>query len=350
MKVYEIITENTSVKDMARLNNIKDVNKIRLGQRLKLPDGSVYTVAKGDTLSNIAAGKFKGPKPKPAEPAAKADVKVGRNPNIDNDTRQRSAASVKKQTEPEPDNWYGYSDPEADLVNQKIKSEPAKQEPVKQKEPEKKPEPEVPANVVRSADGTPVRTGTGGYVTTGTAAPDPKEVAAIKARLTPSQIKWLRGADPTDPAIMARMPDPLPGEKPVGVKTKPDNVRIKPEVELDGVSDDLLSRFYSAASEYGKPVTINSGERDDAEQALLVVRHRLGEPGIHMPAQPTTDQTITYKGKTYDVKGSGRQSSHKDGLALDITPGFGSDFEPILKKYGLHFPFGDRDKPHIQIA
>lgn len=331
-----------SVKDIAVLNNIKDVNKIRLGQKLKLPDGSVYVVAKGDTLGRIAAGKFNGKSP--TVPNAKTDVKVGQNPNIDNDTRQRAAAAVKKQTEPTPDNWYGYSDPEADLVNQKIKSEPEKKsEPVKQKEPEKKHEPKVPANVVRSADGTPVRTGTGGYVTTGHDAPSPDEVKVAKSKLTPSQLKWLGGADPTDPAILARMPDPLPNEK-------PSNVRVKSEVDLSGVKDELLSKFYAAAIEYGRPVTINSGERDDAEQALLVVRASLGEPGIHMPANPTTDQTVTYKGKTYNIKGSGKSSSHRDGNALDITPGFGSDFEPILKKHGLHFPFGGRDKPHIELA
>lgn len=36
---------------------------------------------------------------------------------------------------------------------------------------------------------------------------------AIKSKLTPSQLKWLGNADPTDPYIMARMPAPLPGEE-----------------------------------------------------------------------------------------------------------------------------------------
>jgi len=35
----------------------------------------------------------------------------------------------------------------------------------------------------------------------------------VKKDLTPSQLKWLGGADPTDPYIMARMPPPQPGEK-----------------------------------------------------------------------------------------------------------------------------------------
>jgi putative chitinase len=41
------------------------------------------------------------------------------------------------------------------------------------------------------------------------------ETAAEKAKknLTPSQLRWLGGADATDPYIMARMPPPQPGEK-----------------------------------------------------------------------------------------------------------------------------------------
>jgi lysozyme len=35
----------------------------------------------------------------------------------------------------------------------------------------------------------------------------------VKKNLTPSQLKWLGGADPTDPYIMARMPPPQLGEK-----------------------------------------------------------------------------------------------------------------------------------------
>ena len=43
----------------------------------------------------------------------------------------------------------------------------------------------------------------------------PIETAAEKAKknLTPSQLRWLGGADPTDPYIMSRMPPPQPGEK-----------------------------------------------------------------------------------------------------------------------------------------
>lgn len=57
-----------SVTDLAAANGIKNPNMIQPGQQIKLPNGSTYTVAPGDNLSNISAGKFKGTPP--AAPAA----------------------------------------------------------------------------------------------------------------------------------------------------------------------------------------------------------------------------------------------------------------------------------------
>lgn len=70
----------------------------------------------------------------------------------------------------------------------------------------------APANAIRTGSGGVLTTGNGAAVTSGTPAPAPDAVAAAKAKLTPSQLKWLGGADATDTAIMARMPKPLPGE------------------------------------------------------------------------------------------------------------------------------------------
>lgn len=53
-----------AIQDIATLNKIADPNKIRIGQVLTLPDGSTYTVAKGDNLWNISKGKFRGTAPK----------------------------------------------------------------------------------------------------------------------------------------------------------------------------------------------------------------------------------------------------------------------------------------------
>ena len=49
----------------------------------------------------------------------------------------------------------------------------------------------------------------GGGAQAATPYPD---AATARASLTPSQLKWLGGADPMDKYIMARMPAPLPGE------------------------------------------------------------------------------------------------------------------------------------------
>lgn len=305
MRFYEIIRES-KIDDIAKLNNIRNVNKIFVGQKLKLPDGTEYTIAKGDTLGAIASGRFRGTPP--VEPS---------------------------QTKVEP------------------------QTPKQQQRDAEVDEP-IPTNVIRSADGTPVKTGTGGYWTSGAPVSDPEEIKAAKEKLTPSQLKWLGDADPTSPAIMAKMPKPLPSEvsskTPSLIKTKPNNVRIAgTNVNITDTDDDLLSRFYTAAAEYGKPVTINSAARSDQKQAELWVRGEiLKEPNVFTPAKPKNDQTIVYKGKTYNVKGSGRGSTHLAGAALDITPApgknfVGTEFEQILKKYGLYFPYPVKDPVHIEI-
>ena len=48
-----------------------------------------------------------------------------------------------------------------------------------------------------------------------------RKVAAAKAKLTPSQLKWLGDADVTDSNIMARMPAPQAGEQAVGPTPTP---------------------------------------------------------------------------------------------------------------------------------
>lgn len=52
--------KNTSVQAIAAANKIANPNLIRVGQQLELPDGSTYTVVKGDNLWNISRGKFRG--------------------------------------------------------------------------------------------------------------------------------------------------------------------------------------------------------------------------------------------------------------------------------------------------
>lgn len=134
---------------------------------------------------------------------------------------------------------------------------------------------------------------------------------------------------------------------------KPKNLTIGGTATLNNVDSDLVKRFYSAAKDYGKPVNINSAYRPDEYQAQLWVRGRiLNEPGIFTPAKPRNPQTITYKGKQYNVPGSGKGSPHLEGRAIDMSPA-GKDyagFDPYLKKYGLKRPFLPKDPPHVQKA
>jgi uncharacterized protein YcbK (DUF882 family) len=133
---------------------------------------------------------------------------------------------------------------------------------------------------------------------------------------------------------------------------KPANVSFESgKVDISKVDPKLLQGLFAAAKEYGKPVRINSAYRGDEYQAQLWVRGNiLHEPGIHIPAKPEKTTTINYKGQSYTVPGSGRGSAHGRGQAMDITPGVGSDFQPILAKYGIVYPFGGSDPPHIQLA
>jgi len=52
-----------SVTSIAKDSGIPDPNSLKIGQKIKLPDGTEYTVAQGDTLWGISQGKFKGNKP-----------------------------------------------------------------------------------------------------------------------------------------------------------------------------------------------------------------------------------------------------------------------------------------------
>jgi hypothetical protein len=141
-------------------------------------------------------------------------------------------------------------------------------------------------------------------------------------------------------------------EPTAGKGTRPSNVTLESNrVDLSKVDPKLLENFFAAAKEYNKPVRINSAYRGDEYQAELWVRGNIfKEPGIWMPSRPEKTQKITYKGKEYTVEGSGRGNTHGRGQALDITPGAGSDFQSILAKYGIVYPLGSDDPPHIQLA
>jgi len=62
--IYAELGGVANVQDLAKANNIKDANKIQVGQKIKMPDGSEITVKPGDTMSKITADYNKR---KPAE-------------------------------------------------------------------------------------------------------------------------------------------------------------------------------------------------------------------------------------------------------------------------------------------
>ena len=143
-------------------------------------------------------------------------------------------------------------------------------------------------------------------------------------------------------------------EETKSLDNKPENVKISSTANVDKVDKDLLGRFYAAAKEYGKPVTINSAFRDDAKQAELWVRANVfREPGIFMPAKPDKDTTINYKGQTFNVPGGRTRSSHggssSTANAIDISRADADTMDSmgLFAKYGLNRPFPN-DPVHIQ--
>ena len=139
-----------------------------------------------------------------------------------------------------------------------------------------------------------------------------------------------------------------------GTSEKPENVTIDSGVDISKVDKDLLSGFYAAAKDYGKPVKINSGFRGDEKQAELWVRANVfKEPGIYMPAKPDKPTTINYKGQTFNVPGGRTKSSHggssSSARALDVTRGALEEMDSmgLLRKYGLHRPFPN-DPVHVE--
>ena len=134
--------------------------------------------------------------------------------------------------------------------------------------------------------------------------------------------------------------------------SKPENVKVSSNVNLSNMDPELMASFNKAAREFGRPVTITSGFRDDAYQAKLWVRGNiLREPGIYMPARPRQTQTVEVNGQTYRVTGSGaRGSSHSDGAALDVAEAPAMASAGVLTRHNLSIPFGSSDPVHIQKA
>jgi len=99
MRVFDLFTEAEpnlaqAVRDLARVNRIPNPDRIMVGQKINLPNGTTYTVAAGDTLSGIASGQYKGTAPGTPQSSIRAEP----NTNIRPDTRQRAQTAVPKPT------------------------------------------------------------------------------------------------------------------------------------------------------------------------------------------------------------------------------------------------------------
>jgi hypothetical protein len=201
-----------------------------------------------------------------------------------------------------------------------------------------------------------------GQASTSTATPTAAPAAGGKQELpsgvAPSAAGGGRG--------LARPPaGGAPGGSPEGEQRKPTteekaqgkgggSLKIGPNADMSGVIPEMVSRLEKFAESTGKTVDVNSAYRSDQKQAELWVRGNiLNEPGIFTPAAPKDDQEITYKGKTYQVKGSGKGSLHGVGNAVDISvPGMQASKGPVddlLASAGLFRPFIAKDAPHVQM-
>jgi hypothetical protein len=132
------------------------------------------------------------------------------------------------------------------------------------------------------------------------------------------------------------------------------SLKIGPNADMSGLDNEMMLRLQKFAESTGKSVEVNSAFRSDQKQAELWVRgHILNEPGVHMPAAPKDDQEVNYKGKTFQVKGSGKGSLHGVGNAVDISvAGMGKSKGPmdeLLATAGLFRPFIANDHPHVQM-
>lgn len=199
----------------------------------------------------------------------------------------------------------------------------------------------APANAVQTGSGGVLKTGSGAAVTSGTPAPAPDAAAAAKAKLTPSQLKWLGGADATDQYIMARMPKPQPGETAPGAapaqaaQAAPATMSAADQEDADmgaamkanqaaaiGANQDAedLAMGQAMTANAAQAAALASGAQDDATGVDAAVAANAAAPAVAQSAQaaPNRDsmpfgqafadarakgeKQFTWKGKPYAVK------------------------------------------------
>jgi murein DD-endopeptidase MepM/ murein hydrolase activator NlpD len=136
MRAREFIIEAVDmdlIKQVAAASGISNPNAIKVGQKVKLPDGTTYTVVAGDSLGAIVAGRYKG-----APPVQTTDT-TNSNPSQETDDADDDVDSAPPPDAPqEPAGW-------TDSQGQAIRSSDGSQ--VKSGSGSKGPEPQItPAN------------------------------------------------------------------------------------------------------------------------------------------------------------------------------------------------------------
>jgi hypothetical protein len=108
------------------------------------------------------------------------------------------------------------------------------------------------------------------------------------------------------------------------------------------------ARFLQAFVEVHGHVTITSAHRTAQEQACVCE----GEKG---PCAGRPRVVKTKRGRRIVKRSASR---HQDGIALDVRPGTGTDdefvcmheFAQFNPQFGVRFPLGKRDRPHMEPA
>jgi hypothetical protein len=149
----------------------------------------------------------------------------------------------------------------------------------------------APAGVV-SGSGAPVTSGSGAPVQSGTPAPTADAAAAAKAKLSPEQLKWLGGADPTDPIIMSRLKSAVPDAKPAA----PTGATTAPVTQGSATATPITTPAASTPQQ-GHDAAVASGQPDDSAGPTATAAAPATQAGgsAAQPAAPAAKPKIMAK-------------------------------------------------------
>ena len=104
MRAKEFIIEAVDkalIKQVADASGIANPNAIKVGQKVKLPDGTTYTVVAGDTLGAIVDGRYKGSPPVKTDRDTDSDY----SQDTDDDDEDNVDLAPPPDAPQEPSGW-----------------------------------------------------------------------------------------------------------------------------------------------------------------------------------------------------------------------------------------------------